>query len=62
MENAEGTYSFMQRMSAFFRYSMKNTDADVSLSDEIELVENYLYIMNVRFSDEIQYRKKYNVT
>lgn len=57
MENAEGTYSFIQRMSAFFRYSMKNTDADVSLSDEIELVENYLYIMNARFSDEIQYRK-----
>lgn len=57
MEEAEGTYSFIQRMSAFFRYSMKNAEADVSLCDEIELVENYLYIMNVRFSDEIHYYK-----
>lgn len=58
MENAEKTYSFVQKMSEFFRYSMKNLEKDVYLKEEIELVESYLYIMKVRFGDEINFEKK----
>ena len=58
MENAEKTYSFVQKMSEFFRYSMNNLENDVYLKDEIELVESYLYIMNVRFGGEINFEKK----
>lgn len=58
LEDAERTSSFILHMSEFFRYSLKSPDSDVSLADEIELVENYIYIMNVRFSDEIHYRKE----
>ena len=58
LENAEKTYSFVQKMSEFFRYSMNTLNKDVCLEEEIELVENYLYIMNVRFTDEIHFEKE----
>lgn len=57
MEDAEKTYSFIQNMADFFRYSMKSLQTDVYLSEEVELVENYLAIMNVRFSGEIHFQK-----
>ncbi|HIU76898.1 MAG TPA: histidine kinase [Candidatus Pelethocola excrementipullorum] len=57
MEEAEKTYLFIQRMSEFFRYSMNGLDADVLLEEELTLVENYIYIMSVRFSEEIHYEQ-----
>lgn len=58
MEDAEKTYMFIQNMADFFRYSMKSLETDVYLSQEVELVENYLAIMNVRFSGEIHFEKE----
>lgn len=58
MEDAEKTYSFLQNMADFFRYSMNSLETDVYLSQEISLVENYLAIMNVRFSGEIHFEKE----
>ncbi|MDK2808902.1 MAG: two-component system, sensor histidine kinase YesM [Clostridiales bacterium] len=58
MENAEKTYLFVQKMSEFFRTSMNSINTDVTLREELLLVENYLYIMNVRFSKEINYEQK----
>lgn len=57
MEDAERTYSFIQNMADFFRYSMKSLNTDVDLREEIELVDNYVSIMNVRFSGDIHYEK-----
>ena len=57
MEDAEKTYSFIQNMADFFRYSMKSLNTDVDLQEEIELVDNYVSIMNVRFSGDIHYEK-----
>jgi len=58
LENAERTYSFIQKMSEFFRYSMNNLEKDVYLREELELVESYIYIMNVRFSGEICFEQQ----
>lgn len=58
MEDAENTSIFIQNMADFFRYSMKSRESDVELSEEIELVENYVSIMNVRFSGDIHYEKE----
>ena len=60
MEDAEKTYSFIQNMADFFRYSMKSLNTDVDLKEEIELVDNYVSIMNVRFSGDIHYEKSIN--
>ncbi|MFA9466351.1 MAG: sensor histidine kinase [Velocimicrobium sp.] len=60
MENAEKTYLFVQKLSEFFRSSMNCLSTDVTLKEELILVENYVYIMNVRFSEEIKYEQKTN--
>lgn len=57
MEDAEKTCSFIQNMADFFRYSMKSLNTDVELKEEIALVDNYVSIMNVRFSGDIHYEK-----
>ncbi len=56
MEEANKTYDYVQNMADFFRYNMKNNEL-VTLEEEIELVDNYIYILNVRFSGEIHFKK-----
>lgn len=58
MEDAEKTCTFIQNMADFFRYSMKSLQTDVYLSEEVQLVENYLAIMNVRFAGDIHFQKE----
>ncbi len=58
MEGADRTYTFIDNMAAFFRYSIKKDNQSTTLADEITLVDNYIYILNVRFSNEIQYIKE----
>ncbi len=57
LENADRTYKYLQNVAAFFR-TKTNREAQVTtLSDEIRLVDNYIYIINVRFSGSIAYEK-----
>jgi len=58
MEDADKTYEYVQNVAQFFRYNVKKNNESVSLRDEIELVDNYIYILNVRFSGEIHFEKK----
>ena len=58
MEGAEKTTLFVENLADFFRYSVKHTGQTSSLADEISQVETYLHIINVRFSNEIQYLKR----
>ncbi len=57
MENADKTYEFIQNMAAFFRYRIKGQDNAATIAQEIGLVDNYIYILNVRFSGEIHFEK-----
>ena len=57
MENADRTTEFIQNMADFFRYNIKSIDKDASLEEELELVDKYIYILNVRFDGEIHYHK-----
>ena len=58
LEGAEKTTLFIENLADFFRYSVKHTGQTSSLADEISQVETYLHIINVRFSNEIQYLKR----
>ena len=58
MEGADRTYEYVQVMSEFFRYNVKNASRTVTIGEELELVDNYIYILNVRFSGEIHYEKE----
>lgn len=57
MEGADKTYDYIQNMAKFFRYNLKNTDSEITLKEEIDLVDIYIYILNVRFSGEIKFEK-----
>lgn len=58
MEEADRTYEYIQNVAEFFRYNVKKNKETVTLEEEIELVDNYIYILNVRFSGDIQYEKR----
>ncbi len=57
MEDAEKTGEYIQRMGAFYRYKIHGGNAASTLEKEIELVDNYIYILNVRFSGSICFEK-----
>ncbi len=57
MEGADKTTEFIENMADFFRYNIKKIDNDASIAEEITLVDKYVYILNVRFTGEIHYRK-----
>lgn len=58
MEDAEKTYVFMENMASFFRYRLRKNGEESTLREEIELIDSYMYIMNVRYSNEIRLEKE----
>lgn len=62
LEDADRTYNYIQKVAEFYRYNVKKNAGSVSLREEIELVDNYIYIINVRFAGEIKYRKEIDET
>lgn len=58
MEDAEKTCIFVERMAEFFRYNVKKGSENATLAEEVEAVENYIYILNVRFAGDIHFTKE----
>ena len=58
MEDAERTYAFIENMASFCRYRLKKNGEGSTLREEIGLIDSYMYIMNVRFSNEIHLEKE----
>ena len=57
MEDAEKTYTYVQRVADFFRYNISKDQNEVTLREEIALVDTYIYILNVRFAGDIHFSK-----
>lgn len=57
MEGADRTYEYVQKVASFFRYNVKKGDETVTIREELSLIDNYIYILNVRFSGDIHYEK-----
>ena len=57
MEGADRTVEYIRNMADFFRYNVKKSSETVKLSEEIELVDSYMYILNVRYAGEILFEK-----
>lgn len=58
MEGADRTYEYVQTVADFFRYNVKKQDNHVTVGEEVTLVDNYIEILNVRFSGDIHYDKQ----
>ena len=57
MEGADRTYDYIQKVAQFYRYNMKKSEETVTVADEVEMVDSYIYILNVRFAGDIRYEK-----
>ena len=57
LEGADRTNEYIRNMADFFRYNVKKDNEVVKISEEIGLVDSYIYILNVRFSGDIKFRK-----
>ncbi len=62
LEDANKTSGYLQNVAAFFRYRIKGEDKETTLEQEIALVDNYIHILNVRFSGEIHFSKELDET
>ena len=58
MEGADRTYTYVQNVADFYRYNVRKKDGAATLAEELGLVDNYIYIINVRFSGEIHFIKE----
>ena len=58
MGDADKTGAFLEKMADFFRYNVRKMEEDAMLWEEVEAVDNYIYILNVRFAGDITYIKE----
>lgn len=58
MSDDEDTAVFLEKMSDLFRYNVKKGNENATLKEELEMTDNFVYIMNVRFAGDIHYNKK----
>ena len=58
MGDADNTGIFLEKMADFFRYNVRKMEEDAMLWEEIGSVDNYIYILNVRFAGDITYIKE----
>lgn len=57
LEGAEDTCLFVENLADFFRYNVKKVGELSTLEEELRQVENYLYVLNVRFSGELHFAR-----
>lgn len=58
MSDDEDTAVFLEKMSDLFRYNVKKGNEDATLREEIEMTDNFVYIMNVRFAGDIHFTRE----
>ncbi len=55
LEDAKTTEKMIKSLSDLLRYSLKNDQAVVPLSRELQIVEDYMYLQHMRFGARISY-------
>jgi sensor histidine kinase YesM len=56
MEGADKTCAFIERTSDFFRYNIQQKH-EATIREELGLVDNFVYIMQVRFGNRLEFSK-----
>ncbi|MDO4492111.1 MAG: histidine kinase, partial [Lachnospiraceae bacterium] len=57
MENAEKTQKLLENTAAFYRYNVSKNNQSSTIREELELVDAYIYISEVRFGDSFVFEK-----
>lgn len=58
LEEAEITSKMTVSLGNLFRYNLRTMAAEVFLEQEIEVLDDYIYIQQMRFDNRIQYEKQ----
>ena len=58
MEEADKTSCFLEQVADFFRYNIQQTGRDSTIDGELGLVDNFIYIMKVRFGNRFEFIKE----
>lgn len=61
IEEAETTEKMIKALSSLFRYNLKTDDIMVPLGRELKVVEDYMYLQQMRFGERISYDVVCNV-
>ncbi len=56
IEEASQTRKMIESMSNILQYNLRKLNAQVLLKDELEIIQNYLYIQRTRHGNRIEYR------
>ena len=54
-EGAERSGNFMEKLSGFIRYALKSPSRSVLVSDELECVERYVWLLRLRFGERYSF-------
>lgn len=57
MEDADKTSYFLEQVADFFRYNIRQDKQIATISDELGLIDNFVYIMKVRFGERLNFIK-----
>ena len=57
MEGADKTCFFVENVANLFRYNLKKLDRPVTLSEEINNISIYIFILKTRFGDRIEFEQ-----
>ena len=55
LENAETTERMIMALSNLFRYNLKNSSSQAILSQELNVVRDYMYIQQMRFGERLDF-------
>ncbi|MBQ8857341.1 MAG: histidine kinase [Lachnospiraceae bacterium] len=58
LENAKTTEKMIMALSNLFRYNLKNPNPEAILSQELNVVKDYMYIQQMRFGERLSYSVK----
>lgn len=55
IEGADKTSEFIQKIAMYFRYMLRKIGQNVTIREELENVETYMYILKTRFGERINF-------
>jgi len=55
MEDSPETEKFLNRLALLMRHNIRKLDQPVPLAEELKNLENYLYIISIRFGDRVRF-------
>lgn len=55
LEDAHTTEKMIKALSSLFRYNLKTPEVEIALARELKVVEDYMYLQQMRFGERISY-------